>query len=373
MIRILTIVGARPQIIKAAAISRTIKEQFSSQIQESILHTGQHYDAQMSDVFFDELQIPHPQFHLHVQEKNNSQQCAKMLNEISNVLDQHSFDAVLVYGDTNSTLAGALAASQKQIPLIHIEAGLRSFNKSMPEELNRIHTDHASSFLFVPTNAAIDNLRKEGISYTHQKNVGIDNPLVSLCGDIMYDNALHYSKLTENNPDFLDKYPSSYILATIHRNFNTDNKERLLAILESLQQIAKENKETIIIPLHPRTKAKIDSLVPNMDTSALTFIEPVGYIEMLYLEKNAQLIITDSGGVQKEAYFFHKNCIILRPETEWIEIVSHGSAQLTDANPVKIINAYHDLKNKKHDQYPSFYGNGNAAQEIISNIIQHLK
>jgi|SRR5690606_4136986 len=369
-LKILTIVGARPQIIKAAAISRCILNEFSDKIHESILHTGQHYDHNMSALFFEELNIPLPKFQLHVSGLHNSLQTANMLKDITEILTQNHFDMILVYGDTNSTLAGALAGVQHRIPVIHIEAGLRSYNKSMPEEVNRIITDHNSTFLFAPTNEAVVNLNKEGLNYNSNKKVSIDNPYIALSGDIMYDNALHYSKFNKRD-DYKNKYPNPFILATVHRNFNTDNPERLQGILSGLNAIAKESNKEIVFPIHPRTLKVAQSYLSSLD-SKIRIIEPVSFLEMLYLEANSDLIVTDSGGVQKEAYFFKKKCIILRPETEWVEIVAHGSAILADADTNRIIEAYRTLHAKTFTEYPEYYGDGKAAQSILKSVLNNL-
>lgn len=369
-LKILTIVGARPQIIKAAAISRCILNEFSDKIHESILHTGQHYDHNMSALFFEELDIPSPTFQLQVSGLHNSLQTANMLKGISEILSNNHFDMILVYGDTNSTLAGALAGAQHQIPVIHIEAGLRSYNKSMPEEVNRIITDHNSTFLFAPTNEALRNLNKEGLHYNESKKVSIDNPYIALCGDIMYDNALHYSKLC-NRDVYKIKYPNPFILATVHRNFNTDNPNRLQGILHGLNAIAKESNQEIVLPLHPRTQKVAQGYLSSLD-SKIRIIEPVSFLEMLYLEANSDFIVTDSGGVQKEAYFFKKKCIILRPETEWVEIVAHGSAILADADTNRIIEAYRTLQAKTFTEYPEYYGDGKAAQSILKSVLNNL-
>lgn len=369
-LKLLTIVGARPQIIKAAAISRTIKSNFSNEIQEDILHTGQHYDQNMSAVFFDELQIPQPQYQLQCGSTNNSNQTAQMLTGISNILEKNKYDLLLVYGDTNSTLAGAMAGAQHQIPVAHIEAGLRSFNKTMPEELNRITTDHYSTFLFAPTKEALKNLHAENLHFDASKKPHLNNPFIALTGDIMFDNAMHYSQNLDTHL-LRNKYPKPFILATVHRNFNTDNESRFLEILKGLHTIAELSNFKIILPIHPRTVKVLQKLNINLHAN-IQIIEPLSYTEMLYLEKEAELIITDSGGVQKEAYFFNKKSIILRPETEWVEIIEHGSALLTDASAEKMLDAYTKLMEKSISSYPPIYGDAQASHFILKSILKHI-
>jgi UDP-GlcNAc3NAcA epimerase len=377
--KIITIIGARPQIIKAAAISRAIREKYSDQIQEIIVHTGQHYDENMSEVFFDELKIPRPNYNLQVGSGNHGQQTAKMLEGIEEIILKEKPNAVLVYGDTNSTVAGGLAASKLLIPLIHIEAGLRSFNKSMPEEINRIACDHMSTLLFSPTKQGLDNLSKEGFKIDNKAPFTIDNPHVYHCGDIMYDNSLYFSHLASDRKIIkdLDLRPG-FILSTIHRNNNTDDPKRLTAIFEALHAITETYQKQLVLPLHPRTHKMMDQNLPTelrkkIEANRLIkIIPPVSFLDVIALEKNAGIVVTDSGGVQKEAFFFQKPCLILRPETEWVEIVENGNAILCDADKDKILNAFDLFESKKDLTYPNLFGDGKASEFICGEILQHL-
>jgi UDP-GlcNAc3NAcA epimerase len=379
--RILTIIGARPQIIKAAALSRTIQTHFSSQIEEILVHTGQHYDENMSAVFFEELGIPSPNYNLAVGSGSHAKMTAAMLEGIEALLLSEKPDAVVVYGDTNSTIAGALAAAKIHIPVVHIEAGLRSFNKAMPEELNRISCDHMSTLLFVPTQAGIDNLQREGFNLNAHVKATIDAPHVYHCGDVMYDNSLYFSKISSEKSQILQQQnlaPDSFILCTIHRDNNTDDPKALLAIFEALLEIIELSSKQIILPIHPRTKNKMQQLLPKETIQKIEFekrlqlIEPAGFLDIIALEKNAQLIITDSGGLQKEAYFFEKPCIILRKQTEWVEIIEAGAARLTGADKHEILNAYKQFSNGFDCKYPALFGNGKAAHFICEKILAHL-
>ena len=380
----MTIIGARPQIIKAAALNRAITNSFSDELREVLIHTGQHYDYGMSDVFFEEMNIPKPDYQLGIGSGNHGEQTGKMLGEIESVLIEEQPDALVIYGDTNSTLAGALAAAKTHIPVIHIEAGLRSFNKRMPEEVNRITADHSSTLLFSPTPSGVKNLEKEGFQAlsTSVANgaADIDNPYVFHCGDLMYDNTLFYSEKVENYKSFFKKHEidkNNFVLATIHRPQNTDSEEVLSGILKALNELSVENDIQFVLPLHPRTANKI-SLSNNpvyqeiKDNSKFKIIEPVGFLEMILLEKYAQLIMTDSGGVQKEAFFMQKPCVILRPETEWIEIVESGCAILADSEPKKIKASFNQFRNNPPSSYPSIFGDGTAAEFICQAILNHL-
>jgi len=377
MLKILTLIGARPQFIKAAAISRAIKNSFSDKIEEVIVHSGQHYDANMSTVFFDELGIPMPNYTFELNSKGHSGQTAEILQQLEKVLTEEKPNALLVYGDTNTTLAGALAAAKNHIPLIHIEAGLRSFNKSMPEEINRIMTDHCSSLLFCPTSTAIDNLQKEGIVHSNGK-CGVDSPKVFACGDIMYDNSIYFSDfskediLVENN---LTK--GAYMLFTMHRPSNTDDPERLRNICKMLMQLADKHQKTIAFPMHPRTKnallthLRLDEFEAFVQHNFIKILDPASFTDMIALEKNCDLVITDSGGVQKEAYFFEKPCLILRSETEWVEIVEQGAAILIDANEEKL-NSSFDFFQSKSLTFPHLFGDGKSAEFICEKIIEEI-
>ena len=380
MIKIVTIIGARPQIIKAAALSRAIKNKFSKEIQEIIVHTGQHYDANMSGVFFDELQIPQPNYNLNVGSGSHAKQTATMLTGIEEILVKEKPQAIVLYGDTNSTLAGAIAATKIHVPIAHIEAGLRSFNKAMPEEINRITCDHCSTFLFSPTKAGYDNLVKEGFKTDTKTPYNINNPKIYHCGDVMYDNSLHFASIAEKKSKVLEKYnlqKGNFILATIHRDNNTDIPERLNALFSALFEIHNKNKTSVILPLHPRTKKCVNeyldkSLLEKISLSKQFIIcEPLPFLDMIMLEKNCLLVMTDSGGVQKEAFYFEKPCVILRPETEWIELLACGAAVLADADKEKVVTAYNTFSNNKQS-FPKLFGDGHAAEFICSELVKHL-
>jgi len=374
MISILTIVGARPQFIKAAAVSRAVREHFAGRVREYILHTGQHYDENMSEVFFRQMQIPRPDFRLNVGSGSHGLQTGEMMRQVEEILLAQKFDALLVYGDTNSTLAGALAASKLHIPVIHVEAGLRSFNKTMPEEINRICSDHVSAFLFPPTQTAVDNLHTEGFRYDKYRPVSNNNPWIENVGDVMYDNSLHFAELAEIESDIthrLDVDGKPFILCTIHRDFNTDNPERLENIFSALNQIVQSSGTSVILPCHPRTAKKLGDL-KNKPVPGIQVIEPVSFFDMIKLEKHAVQIITDSGGVQKEAYFFRRPCIVMRPETEWVEIIETGNGAIVDADPQRIVEAYERFNSRTETNYPELYGDGKAARRIIEIVLGHL-
>ncbi len=381
MIKIVTIIGARPQIIKAAALSRAIKNNFSSQITEIIVHTGQHYDDNMSQVFFDELEIPLPNYNLNVGSGNHGKQTATMISAIEDVLLIEKPNAIVLYGDTNSTLAGAMAASKIHIPVIHIEAGLRSFNKSMPEEINRIMCDHVSTLLFSPTKTGFNNLIQEGFLSQTKAPYSIDNPKIYHCGDVMYDNSLFFSKISDVKTSIINDLKlknNGFILATIHRNNNTDEPIRLNALFKSLNDISINHQLKIVLPLHPRTSNLLDRNLSKDLVEAIRLnsnfkiISPVSFLEMLALEKNCCLVMTDSGGVQKEAFYFEKPCVILRPETEWIELLENGAALIADADENKIKFSFEQLIAKKDLSFPKLYGDGNAAEFICSEIINQI-
>ena len=381
MIKIVTIIGARPQIIKAAALSRALKNNFSSQITEIIVHTGQHYDDNMSQVFFDELEIPLPNYNLNVGSGNHGKQTATMISAIEDVLLIEKPNAIVLYGDTNSTLAGAMAASKIHIPVIHIEAGLRSFNKSMPEEINRIMCDHVSTLLFSPTKTGFNNLIQEGFLSQTNAPYSIDNPKIYHCGDVMYDNSLFFSKISDVKTSIINDLKlknNGFILATIHRNNNTDEPIRLNALFKSLNDISINHQLQIVLPLHPRTSNLLDRNLSKDLAEAIRLnsnfkiISPVSFLEMLALEKNCCLVMTDSGGVQKEAFYFEKPCVILRPETEWIELLENGAALIADADENKIKFSFEQLIAKKDLSFPKLYGDGNAAVFICSEIISQI-
>lgn len=348
--KIVTILGARPQFIKAGTVSREIAKY--QEIEEVIVHTGQHYDANMSEIFFEEMQIPKPHYNLDINGLGHGAMTGQMLEKIEKILLHEKPDWVMVYGDTNSTLAGALAASKLHIKTAHIEAGLRSFNMSMPEEINRILTDKISTMLFCPTQSAIDNLNNEGYDSFDAKM--IKN------GDVMQDGALFYSGLAVK-PNV--ELKNDYILSTIHRVENTDNIERLKEIVAALNEIAKEVQ--IVFPLHPRTKAILKK--NNLEVNC-TIINPVGYLEMVYLIKNAKMIMTDSGGLQKEAFFFKKSCITLRDETEWVELIEKKFNVLAGADKEKIIELYTSYDFNK-DFSIDLYGTGKAGAIIVKELL----
>lgn len=371
MIKCLTVVGARPQFIKASALSRTIQSGFSDQIQEKILHTGQHYDDRMSEIFFRELGIPSPVWNLNVGSATHGAQTAEMIRGIEEVILSERPDSVIVYGDTNSTLAGALAASKLHIPVAHVEAGLRSFNKGMPEEINRIMTDHVSTFLFSPTTTGIQNLVKEGFKNSVNDSINIDNPLLIHCGDLMLDNALYFSQNAGEGNLVPGVEKGKFFLLTMHRESNTDDVAVLSKILSTLAGISKKEQMQIIWPVHPRTRKVITA--NQISFPEIHCIEPVSYFDMLRLERDCFMVITDSGGVQKEAYFHHKKCLVLREETEWTELVQHGTVEVAGTAAEGIARHYELLKNRTLDTFPALYGNGHAGDEICETLIRGLQ
>lgn len=380
MKKILTVIGARPQIIKAAAISRAVKEHFAGEIEEKILHTGQHYDANMSQVFIDELGIPQPDYNLGVGSGKHGEQTAKMIAGIEEVLLSEHFDGIILYGDTNSTLAGAVAASKIHVPIFHIEAGLRSFNMAMPEEVNRIVCDQLSSILFAPTETGIENLRHDGYLKSKAKFKNGKQRLVYNSGDVMYDNSLYFASIADQKSSIikdLSLIPGNYILTTIHRDNNTDDKERLSNIFGALLEIAETSHVKVVLPLHPRTAKLLPiNLEPTLYNKVkasewIQIIPPASFFDIIELEKNAKIVMTDSGGVQKEAFFFEKPCVIFRPETEWVEIVNHGAGIIADADKQKILDAYSALTDKKVN-FPALFGDGHASEYILKKIIDYL-
>jgi len=358
--KILTVVGARPQFIKAAAVSRAILG--DGVATEILLHTGQHYDSNMSDVFFSELGIPLPNYHLGIHGGGHGAMTGQMLTKIEEVLLKETPDWVLVYGDTNSTLAGALAASKLHIPVAHVEAGLRSFNRRMPEEINRVLTDHVSSILFAPTESSVENLKKEGIASHHIRRVG----------DVMFDASIYYAKQAEHSSRVLENLQvkrNNYVLVTVHRSENTDDPRRLMDIVQSINYAAEHS--TVVFPLHPRTRAAIARLESGFQLSPnIKLIDPVGYLDMVMLEKYAQLIVTDSGGVQKEAYFHKVPCITLREETEWVELVQTQWNTLVGTDVAQFKEAFAiSLEGRAEPQWiADLYGNGNTSEEIARQI-----
>ena len=382
--KIVTIVGARPQFIKAAAVHRAIRRyrqkcfslkgsRSKKRLQEIWVHTGQHYDTLMDKVFFEELELPKPGYHLGVGSGSHAKQTGLMLERIESVLEKEKPETVIVYGDTNSTLAGALAAAKLHIPVAHVEAGLRSYNRIMPEEVNRLLVDHLSTFLFCPTAQAVRNLSKEGIKENKAK-------IIRNVGDVMYDSILHYSKVAEKKSSILkdlDLYfttPNSelrtqnYYLATLHRAENTDNTKRLRTILKALDEIGKDT--SVIFPLHPRTRKRMEAHFNFFEFVHIKFIDPVSYLDMLQLEKNAKAILTDSGGVQKEAYWLKIPCLTLREETEWVETVKCGWNQLVGTESKRIVRGIKDLENRRFfKRRKETFGEGRASEKIIQILI----
>lgn len=353
--KILTVIGARPQFIKAATVSNKLRQNGNTEI---LVHTGQHYDSNMSDIFFTELQIPKPDYNLNIGSGNHGAQTGKMLISLEEIYLKEKPDMVLVYGDTNSTLAGALCASKLLIPVAHIEAGLRSFNKNMPEEQNRILTDHISDMLFAPTDTAVKNLSDENITEN-----------VYNSGDVMYDAMLHFKNRAKEISDIVTKLnlePDSFILSTIHRAENTNDIKRLSSILNALNNCG----EKIILPLHPRTKKFINEYNLKLNDN-IKVIEPIGYLETILLEEAAKKIVTDSGGIQKEAYFLSTPCITMRDETEWVETVQNGWNVIVGSDERKITDAIHNF-NPQGKSNPIF-GNGNASDKIVEKILHYNK
>jgi len=355
--KIVTILGARPQFVKAGSVSREIAKY--DNLKEIIIHTGQHYDANMSDIFFNEMRISKPDYFLGIGGMSHGAMTGQMIEKIEEILVNEEPDWVLVYGDTNSTLAGAIAASKLHIKIAHVEAGLRSFNMNMPEEVNRILTDRISTILFCPTQVAVNNLKSEGVDKWHAQ--------VELSGDVMHDGALFYKSLAEKPSDL--NLDSEYVLSTIHRAENTDSEERLTAIVESLNEISE--RVVIVLPLHPRTKVKLETL-PVKLSPRVKVIAPVGYLNMVWLIHNCQLVMTDSGGLQKEAFFFSKPCITLRDETEWVELIDSNFNILVGADKDAIIGAFNNHVFAK-DFNVNLYGDGAASRHIVNVLMNYEK
>lgn len=359
-LKVLTVVGARPQFIKAAVVSRELRKY--EDVSEILVHTGQHYDGNMSDVFFEELDIPKPDYSLGIGSATQAAQTGRMLEALEDVLMEENPNCVIVYGDTNSTLAGALAAAKLYIPVAHVEAGLRSFNRRMPEEINRIVTDHVSDLLLAPTETAVENLMREGF----------EQDRVCRVGDVMYDAALFYAKRAEAYSSILeslDLASKRYVLATVHRAENTDNTNRLKCIVDALSMIAQEIP--VILPIHPRTQAvlKAEGLLETVVRS-IRVVEPVGYLDMVMLERNAALIATDSGGVQKEAFFHRVPCITLRDETEWVELVDIGwNKVVSPTSCMPIVRAIKGALLKHDGLDASPYGDGTASREVVECVL----
>ncbi|MEZ4972152.1 MAG: UDP-N-acetylglucosamine 2-epimerase (non-hydrolyzing) [Cyclobacteriaceae bacterium] len=355
MTKVVTVLGARPQFIKAATVSRAFKD---SGVNELIVHTGQHFDRNMSNVFFEEMDIPFPHYQLEISGLSHGAMTGRMLEQVESVLLKEKPNMVMVYGDTNSTLAGALAASKLHIPVAHVEAGLRSFEMRMPEEINRILTDRISKLLFCPTDTAVQNLKKEGFD-------SFDCEIIQ-CGDVMYDAVLHYRKLLKDRSNIMETLhlgQTPFVLVTIHRAENTDDVTRLTEIVGALNAI--NSKTKVVLPLHPRTKGILEKNNIKLDFST---IEPIGYFDMLSLLEHCDLVMTDSGGLQKEAYFFSKYCLTLRDQTEWVELIEAGVNSLVGANPDRILSEFEKAKQKLVTHKTQLYGDGTAAQKIAQKL-----
>lgn len=363
MMKIMTIVGARPQFVKAAGVSRLLRQ--TEGVREILVHTGQHYDANMSDIFFQELELSPPDYHLGIGSAPQGEQTGKMLEAIESVCLKEHPDCLLVYGDTNSTLAGALAAAKLSIPVAHVEAGLRSFNRRMPEEINRIVTDHVSDYLFTPTAGATKQLLTEGVAAKKIHQIG----------DVMHDVSIYFGEKASQQSQLLEKLqlkPKTYGLATIHRAENTDDPIRLMAIFKALSNISRE--WPIVLPLHPRTKKYLAHY--QIDITAqpnLKVIEPVGFLDMLQLEKNAKVVVTDSGGVQKEAYFYHVPCVTVREETEWQELVDCGWNRLATPHDSECIEEMiMRAISSAGGRSEQLYGNGDSCQRLLDALLVEI-
>lgn len=349
--KIMTVVGARPQFVKAAPLSQAIRRDHT----EFLLHTGQHYDDDMSAVFFDELGIPQPDVNLSVGSGSHGKQTAAMLEGIETHLITEKPDWILLYGDTNSTLAGALAAAKLHIPVAHVEAGLRSFNRAMPEEINRLMTDHLSDVLFCPTETAVENLKHEGITK------GVHH-----VGDVMVD-ALYMARKKATQGSYLDaSMPDHFFLATIHRPANTDSRDTLNGILEGFERL----DTPIVLPVHPRLKGALEREELSLPAN-ITAIPPASYVKMVALLDNASLVLTDSGGLQKEAYLMQRPCVTVRPETEWVETIECGWNRLTDPTAEDIVEKVQMAQQAKPTSHPDYYGDGHASQQILEILENH--
>lgn len=356
--RVITVVGARPQFVKAAVVSQYFKANPDVGIEETVIHTGQHFDNNMSGIFFDQLGMPAPKFNLGISSATHGAMTGRMLEGIEQILLQEKPDALLVYGDTNSTLAGALAAVKLGIPLAHVEAGLRSFNMRMPEEINRILTDRVSNFLFCPTAAAVDNLRQEGLVKS-----------VFNVGDVMYDAALLFSDLAKKNSNIVDRHGlvDPFVLVTCHRAENTDDLTRLLHIVDALEAISSNTH--VVFPIHPRTRKILEQQGWDSRLREVHLLPPVSFLDMVQLERSASVILTDSGGVQKEAYFYGVPCVTMRDETEWVETVALGWNTLVGADTARIVSAVSGARKPIHSEAKP-YGTGHASEAIAKLLMR---
>ena len=355
--KLVTVLGARPQFIKAAAVSRTFRSY--PEINEIIVHTGQHYDKNMSEAFFEDLDIPKPNYQLSLGGSTHGAMTGSMMKDIEEILIKEEPDMLMIYGDTNSTIAGALTAAKLHIPVAHVEAGLRSFNMKMPEEINRILTDRISDILFCPTDAAINNLQDEGFDNFNSK--------VVKNGDVMQDAAIFYAQTSEARSNVIatnNLKGKTFVLCTCHRAENTDDPKRLQSIISALEKI--HQTAEVVLPLHPRTKKKLAEfgIKPN-----ITLIDPVGYFDMIELLKNCEIVATDSGGLQKEAFFFKKPCLTMRDETEWVELIEHNFNAIVGADEAKIVAAFESRQNFNPDYNINLYGNGKASEVIAQELI----
>ena len=356
--KIVTVVGARPQFIKAAAVSRAIAQH--DDITEIIVHTGQHFDEKMSDIFFREMAIPKPDYNLSINSLGHGAMTGRMLEGIEQILQKENPDYLLVYGDTNSTVAGALAASKLHIKIVHVEAGLRSFDMQMPEEVNRIITDRISDILFCPTDEAVKNLHNEGFERF--------NSQIVRSGDVMEDAAMYYAKGLASDATFLQESNlevDNYVLVTLHRQENTDSQSKLSTLVDTLNTLGRDKQ--MVLPLHPRTRKKLAEFGLELNIKA---IDPVGYFDMIRLIRNSQFVMTDSGGLQKEAYFFDKFCITLREQTEWVELQKEGYNYVVGTDQKKCFDAVEEIKRRQFERKSELYGGGKAANRIVEYLIK---
>tara|TARA_B100001057_G_scaffold500409_2_gene615320 strand:+ start:2704 stop:3780 length:1077 start_codon:yes stop_codon:yes gene_type:complete len=356
MIKLLTVIGARPQFIKSATLSRIIKKKYSSEINEVVVHTGQHFDKNMSDIFFKDMNMPNPKYNLRIGGLSHSQMTAKMMQRIEEICLKEKPNWVLVFGDTNTTLAGALVAAKLNIKLAHVEAGLRSYNMNMAEEVNRVITDRISSLLFCPTTKAVKNLELEGFN-------NLPNTKIKNVGDIMLEGAFYFSSLSKKPAELKNIELKNYVLATIHRAETTDNIENLKSVIDALNRINKNTQ--VIVPIHPRTREVINKKKLSV---SFRMINPVGYLEMLWLTQSCNLVITDSGGLQKEAYFFEKRCLTTRNETEWVELLINNNNILVGYESNKILLEFNTPRSFKSSG--NLFGGGNTSELIITELIK---